>query len=606
MRKLSIFFLWGLTSSPAPAQSAHFDSLTALAQTQTGPRRAVTLNELAKAHFSTDPRRAYALASQALTLARQGGDQVQMATALSYGGSARYLLGDYKTALRLYLRALPLFEKTRNAKGVSSVTNNLGNVQYDLGNLDQATHFYQRSLAMDERLGDRNGVAGSYHNLANIASDQKAPQRALDYNFRALRVYEQLRDLRNVGISYNNIGREYQTMGRTAQARTYLAKSLKISQQLGDREAMGYALYNLSKAPEVEGKYGEALQLLRRAEAIAEGAAYTELRRETLGKLADLSAKSGDYRQAFIYQKKFEVLNDSLFKKENTQFVADLQTRYETEKKEQRIRLLAQDNAIQTLQLDRNRTILFSVLGGLLLALGLAGVLYNRSQLRRRANLELERANALIRRSVAEKETLLQEIHHRVKNNLQLVTSLLNWQTEGVTDEKTLRIIDEGRARVRSMALIHEHLYKSENLAEVNLQAYLGELVDTLARSYRQHEGVVVEKRIEPFHFDADVVVPLGLIASELVSNAFKYAFPGGASGRVKVELTRAAEGYRFSVGDTGVGLPADFARIRRDSLGLQLVETLTKQLKGKLIISQESGTQFEIVFPGKISVTAP
>ncbi len=600
MRNWYLFFLWGLSLFPAPALSTNLDSLNVLAQTQTGPRRAATLNELAKAHFSIDPRKAFALASEALTLARQGRDIRQMATALSYGGSAQYLLGDYKTALRLYLQALPLFEKTADAKGISSVTNNLGNVQYDLGNLDQATHFYQRSLAMDERLGDRGGVAGSYHNLANIASDQHAPQRALDYNFRALRLYEQLRDLRNVGISYNNLGREYQTLGQTGKARLFLNKALKISQQLGDNEAAGYALYNLSKAPEAEGKYGEALQLLRRAEAIAEGAAYTELRRETLGKLADLSAKNGEYRRAFVYQKSFEVLNDSLFKQENTRYIADLQTKYETEKKEQRIRLLAQDNAIQTLQLDRNRTVLFSALGGLLLALGLAGVLHNRSQFRRRANLELERANALIRRSVAEKETLIQEIHHRVKNNLQLVTSLLNWQTEGVTDEKTLRIIDEGRARVRSMALIHEHLYKSENLAEVNLQAYLGELVDTLDRSYRQHAGVVVEKRIEPFHFDADVVVPLGLIASELVSNAFKYAFPGGASGQVWVDLTRVAEGYRFSVGDTGVGLPADFGSIRRDSLGLQLVETLTKQLKGKLHIGQEGGTCFEITFPGK------
>lgn len=599
MWKCRLLFLVLFPTFSSLAQQARLDSLSTLAKTLTGARKAAVLNELAKNYFGQNPHEAFKIAQKALQIARQSGDQRQMGTALSYGGSAQYLLGDYKKALGWYLQALPLLEKVADPKGISSVTNNIGNVQYELGQLDQATRYYQRSLEMDERLGDANGVANSYHNLANVASDQNDPKQALDYNFRALRLYQRVGDLRNVGTTYNNIGNEYQTMNQPDKAKGFLVKALQISQQLGDEEGIGHTLSNLGKIYEAGKAYPEALQYLQKAEALAIKADFKKLLRETYSRLADVSAKSGDYAQAFAYQRKFQTLSDTLFKQENTRDIAELQTRYETEKREQQIQLLGKENTVKNLQLSQSRTILFSVAGGLLLALVLAGVLYSRNQIRQRANRELQRANALIQRSIAEKETLLKEIHHRVKNNLQLVTSLLNWQTEGVTDEKTLRIIDEGRSRVKSMALIHEHLYKSENLSEVNMQVYLGELADSLARSYCKHEGVVMEKHIQPFFFDADVVVPLGLITSELVSNAFKYAF-AGTTGQVEIRLQPTEDGYQLAIADNGIGLPGDFGAIRKQSLGLQLVETLTKQLKGTLRIRQDGGTCFEVTFPGK------
>ncbi len=211
---------------------------------------------------------------------------------------------------------------------------------------------------------------------------------------------------------------------------------------------------------------------------------------------------------------------------------------------------------------------------------------------------ERKRAEAQIAASLKEKEVLLKEIHHRVKNNLQVISSLLNLQAVGVKDERILELLRESQNRIRSMALIHERLYKSENLARIDFGEYLRSLVGFLARSYSIPD-VEVKIHVKSISLSVNTAIPCGLIVNELVSNALKYAFPGGIAGQVDVSLTLMNDTSGvLSVADNGVGFPQEIDFRSTKTLGLQLINTLTMQINGSIELIRDQGTTFSITFP--------
>jgi PAS domain S-box-containing protein len=208
-------------------------------------------------------------------------------------------------------------------------------------------------------------------------------------------------------------------------------------------------------------------------------------------------------------------------------------------------------------------------------------------------------AEEKINASLREKEVLLKEIHHRVKNNLQVVSSLLNLQSRGIGDEETRRFFKESQHRVHSMALIHEQLYESEDLSRIDFPSYVGQLVAYLFRSYGVSlSRISLKTRIEELHFEVDVAVPCGLIINELVTNSLKYAFPEGRQGEIRVEFKKGpGDRIIMTVGDDGVGFPAGVSLLTTRTLGLRLVRSLAQQLGGHAELKSRSGTQVKIQF---------
>ena len=212
---------------------------------------------------------------------------------------------------------------------------------------------------------------------------------------------------------------------------------------------------------------------------------------------------------------------------------------------------------------------------------------------------ERERADAQVRSSLREKEVLLQEIHHRVKNNLQIVSSLLDLQSRGIDDEATADMLLDSRNRVRSMALVHERLYQSENVAEVDLKEYVEDLCANLLRSYSSGtHRVAMQTDVSDITFDIDTAIPCGLIINELVTNALKYAF-AGQGGCVGVSLVSSASSYHLRVWNDGAAFPEDVDFRNPSSLGLQLVNILVRQLHGTLELDTSQRTEFAVIFPG-------
>ena len=210
-----------------------------------------------------------------------------------------------------------------------------------------------------------------------------------------------------------------------------------------------------------------------------------------------------------------------------------------------------------------------------------------------------------LKNSLIEKETLLREIHHRVKNNMQIISSLLSLQSRYITDEEAMEIFQEGQNRVRSMALVHEKLYKSENLSKINIQDYINDMISYLSRSYSlDYNSIKFKINVQDIPLNIDTAVPLGLIITEIITNSLKYAFPANGSfngsevnGEIEVKLEKKNKNYMMTIGDNGIGLPEDFDIQNIDTLGLKLVNVLVGQLKARMEILNGNGTTFKIDF---------
>jgi len=204
-----------------------------------------------------------------------------------------------------------------------------------------------------------------------------------------------------------------------------------------------------------------------------------------------------------------------------------------------------------------------------------------------------------IERSLKEKEVLLREIHHRVKNNMQVISSLLTLQSKDIDDEKVLDIFQESRRRIKTMAMVHEKLYRSEDLSKVDFSKYISSLTQYLFRSFGiDPEKILLKKEVEEIFLDINTAIPLGLLVNELISNSLKHGFPDNKGGEVKISMSREdKDKIKLVVSDNGVGVKNKLVFNKPSSFGLQLVKMLTEQLHGNMKVEMNEKTSFIIIF---------
>ncbi|RFC55370.1 sensor histidine kinase [Brumimicrobium aurantiacum] len=212
----------------------------------------------------------------------------------------------------------------------------------------------------------------------------------------------------------------------------------------------------------------------------------------------------------------------------------------------------------------------------------------------------VEKLNTSLAASLKEKETLLQEIHHRVKNNMQIISSILRLQNNYVEDQETKVILSESINRIRSMSGIHERLYKFKNFESINFSDYLLELTNEVIYTYKQDTklNIEIEDDLADIRFNIKQAIPCGLFVNEIISNAVKYAFKGREKGNLFLSLKHIDGNIELAIGDDGVGFPKDFSIEDSETLGIQLIDSLVDQLDGSLEIKNENGVKFKIVFP--------
>lgn len=353
-----------------------------------------------------------------------------------------------------------------------------------------------------------------------------------------------------------------------------------------------------------------------------------------------LDSLKGNLSSAIAHYQQYKGLQDSVFNERKSNQLIAYQVQYETEKKEQELQLkekdielkeqniqvLSKEKVLQQEQIKQAKLLRNGIVGGAILLLLLLGVIYNRYRLKQQSNRllqaqqsklqeqheelqtqqaslqeqqqQIQEKNQDLEQLLVEKERLLKEIHHRVKNNLQIVMSLLNSQAASLQDKAALSAIQDSQNRVQAMALIHQKLYQGEGVARIPMKAYVEEVVAYLQDTYALSRQVSFKLFIEPIELDVNLAVPLGLIINEAITNAFKYAFPGERSGTVQVNLRQKADTlYELTIEDDGVGLPKAYDPSQSRSLGMTLIHGFSAQLGAELSIESSQGVKLSLLF---------
>ncbi len=564
---------------------AYFESTGDLA------RQAIILGNIGIVHNERgDYAQALAFYRQSLVLNDSSDNPMGMAQALGNMGLIYNYQGDYRQALDHYQRSIDLFQSIDNQMGIAINLGNIAMIYYAQKDYAQALNYHRRALAINEQLENKRGIAATLNNIGDVFYDQKDLAQALNYYKRSLDIHQSLNDPGSVALLQKNIGDVYRFQGADEEALANYQSSLAIKESLNDRQGIADVATSIGMFYQEKGEYQKALIYGEKALPLAQSTgAPVEI--QNVANLLYLTYKAtGKSSQALAMHELYLQMRDSLNSEDNQRAAIRYEFRQQaladslTNVQEKALAQQAYDSQLRQQRLQ----LAFTAGAGTLLAL-LALTLYRNNQRRKQTNLLLAAQNEQIELKSNQNELLLKEIHHRVKNSLQTISSLLHLQSAHIKDEDVRQAMAEGQHRVESMALIHQKLYQRDNLAAIEMRDYLQHLVQSLIDTFdADPERIRFDLDMPELELDVDTAVPMGLIVNELITNSLKYAFPEGREGTITVRLRKTESQLELLVADDGVG-KANTAT--GTSFGSQLVRLLTAQLGGT--ISQDNTAGF-------------
>ena len=503
-------------------------------------------------------------------------------------------VGNYQAALRYSLAAVENAQATHDTVSIAYLYSSVASIYNELQQPMRALAYYRRALRHDQQTHTSSGIVLRSSSICHILLSQHQPRQAL----RFLQVTAgPSRDANPTSYTRCLIDcyvalRQYAAAERAL--RPLLAQAAQPTSSDMDRMNLHQAAGRLYLAA---GRYVEARPHLQLALGLSQSAGFLLQTAALHQLLFRADSALGRFPAAIGHYQQYKRLTDSVFNATRAQQLSSLQIQYDTRHKEQNIALLTKQGQLQQARLhqreqQRNAGLVGAGLLLLLLALGYSryrhGQRSNRLLRAQRAEIE-QRSQALAqllaeqRELLTEKEWMLREIHHRVKNNLQVIGSLLNTQADYSPDPATLSALRESEHRVQAMALVHQHLYQTDRVGWVPLPAYVQELAAHLLDAFDATTRVRLHLDLAPLALPVTVATPLGLVLNELLINALKHAFGPGQSGALTLTgRVLPPHAYQLSVADDGRGLPADFDPARAQSLGLTLITGLSHQLDGE------------------------
>ncbi len=472
-------------------------------------------------------------------------------------------LGEYEKALEYAFKALAIYEEIKDEPGTAIAYSYIGEILYSQQKYQEAADYDQKGYDIQKRLGLKDDLAYSCQNLGDAWLQIPDYDKALAFQNEGLALRRELKNDMDIALSLNSRGNVLKFMKRYPEALTDYQEGLRLARQTNFLPLVSACVSNTGHIYSLLKKYREALPYhLETRQRLTESGELVDAP-ENYRLLAEAYGGIGKYDSAYHFQKLHSEIKDSLLTEETSARMSELQTKYETAQRDAKI-------ALQDEKLREQRIVIWAVAAVLVVALVAGALLWRLSKQLRKRN--------------EEKEFLIKEIHHRVKNNLQVLSSLLHLQSRHIKDETALDAVREGQNRVEAMGLIHQKLYMGDNLAAVEMRDYLHNLGDTLLDSFGlDDDRVKIIYHLQPLHLDVDTAIPLGLIINELVTNSLKYAFPDSRQGIVEISLWKNETGQLcLKVADDGVGKAGAPQLKNSTSFGTNLVEILSKKLKGK------------------------
>lgn len=615
MRKILLLLL--LPLQLVFGQNAPLDSLEQrLSSAQADTQRLELLSQMTKVAFGTDFKIALSYAKRGVVLAEKTGNKNWQPKFYEMQGRMHANLAQLDSAMLFFDKAMAGYTAIGNTKGEATTFFKIAWVHKRRGEIAEAMAADLQALRRMEALGDQEKIADALSRVSDDLRSQGRHTEALEYARRAIDICQKNNFQGELPYALRYAGDACIAMGDNAQALEYYNQALELTRItdpsltniadiincrgnalkrlgrytealadykvcLANSEKANYpggtstAIANLGEINLLLGNYAAALPYQLKTIELQEQSNDLSNLTENYGHASTIYEKLGDFKMALLYQKKARKMRDSTASVQSDAQISELRTQYETDKKEATI-------AAQEHQISQQRLVQGLSYGVGLLLLGFLAFGYRSYRARTRSNQLLAAKNA-------ENELLLKEIHHRVKNNLEIVSSLLALQSAQIDDQGIKAAMLEGQNRVQSIGIVHQKLYQRDNLAAIEMKDYFLNLSESVLDSFGAEDRVTIECAMEQLDVDIDTAVPLGLIVNELLTNTLKYAFPDGRKGIVQIRLKKSQTGMlHLEVSDDGVG---KHGVTKGTGFGTQLVSLLTRQLSGTMREEVHNGT---------------
>lgn len=530
---------------------------------------------------------------KALQLALEYGDDKYIATCLGQVGNYYATLG-YKpdSALYYYDQALLAWQKAGRRYDSWHTYLSRGELYYTIGMMEKGEADILEALAITETKKIRMDYGVALFRLIRNYFDLKEWDKYSKWSETYIRFIEDGNSAKDRNSLYHRGLYFFEDEKQPDKVLPVLKQIALTHEHNHNFRALIDALEFMSGIQWQAGMTKDAINTLTRAAAIAMDHNALVLAEIYYQRLAEMFESEKDPEKALYFFKQYKFIQDSVEQLDNRKHIAELEVKFETAQKEQ---VLARQGLEIEKRKQEHRSFIWLIVFLFLLIAGIIGYLSTKIKSHR----TLEAKNQVILDALSEKELLLNEIHHRVKNNLQVISSLLHLQSKYIEDPTALKAVSEGRNRVNAMSLIHQNLYGKENLATMDVGYYLEKLSEALFHSYNINRSrIELITQVDPVTVDIDILIPLGLIINELISNSLKHAFPGERKGQIVVQLHQDAANLILEIKDNGVGLSAQSDQVRTDSFGMEIVRAFTQKLKGKLEIKNHSGLSTRLIIP--------
>jgi two-component system, sensor histidine kinase PdtaS len=539
--------------------------------------------------------------NKALVIWKEVGDKTKMANVYNNLG---YLYMDqnqgYK-ALEAYFNALAIYKEMNNISRIAMVQNGLGAVYHGLHDVEKAREYFLQALKTNRELNNQKAIASCLCNLANIAKNESDFDNAIKYYNESYQIFSELGLKSEMADVLFNKNITYKETGEYDRSIEMNEKALKIYLAINDEKGEGACYIGFAITYFEMGRYKDSEYYGLKGLEIMNEYGQLDYQGSAHELLYEIYERNGDYSSSLLHHKQLMVINDSLFNEEKVRKISGLEHKYKFEKEKQTIEIEQQKkDALQAEEMRQQKFMRNAFIIGFLLVLCLAIVILRSYLQKQKANRKLVEKNNVILKQKKEKELLVKEIHHRVKNNLQIILGLFNLQMNNTENQETRSVLIDGLNRVKSVGLIHQLLYTSDEVINVELEDFVKKLLDhitSFATDKPTKQNISIPKGIR---FDIDTTIPLGLIITELLTNAFKYAFNETETCVVTISLIKLDnDQYKLEVMDNGSGLPEKFNIGTSKSLGLRLVRNLSDQLSGQTLYEYDNGAKFTLTFTG-------
>lgn len=488
-------------------------------------------------------------------------------------------------------------ERNKSAALLCDLYNRIGGVYYNEVSYRKAQRYWRKCLQFSIANQVPKAISNALNNLAEAAQMQGNFTEAIPLYQEALVVKKIILDTIGVATVLSNIGNTYLKTRQLDSAKHYFDQSLIFVKNLDDELLKLGILDHYSSYYQSANKINLAIEWYRKTLDMAKKVNDNNMLLSIYENLAILYEDKKQLDSALFFHKKWVELNKKIHYQKKEKLALEIEAEYLITEKEQELAFLKEKTNIENQNVVlRDRIQSFFIV---ILVVILASVLAI-LRIRNKNNTKLELNISQINQQNKEKDILLKEIHHRVKNNLQVITSLLSLQSYNITDDKTKELFSHSQYRINSMAMIHEMLYQNNDLSKINYAAYLEQLVSRLVSSIKGPENnIQIDMDVPNIYLNIDTAIPLGLLINEIVTNALKYGLPDDRNGVLSIKITALeTPNFKLEIGDNGVGFSKDINHRNTSSLGLKLIHQLTRQLNGTITKDNaKKGTNYLLHF---------